>query len=110
MLEDKPLDGNLRICPKVDQEPKPASGDAKIIEKLRTMNFRCRGAGLQLDDDLAEAEKIWLIEMLERLALVFQRKLLLRHKLNHALFQGEFHAFLIDILVKGIAHFPVDIV
>ena len=53
------------------------------------MNIRNRGTGLQLNDDLAEAEKIGLIEMPERLALVFQRELLLRLELDAALLQGD---------------------
>ena len=36
------------------------------------MSIRNRGTGLQFNDDLAEAEKIGLIETPERLALVFQ--------------------------------------
>ena len=57
LLEDKSLDGNLRIRPEVDQETKPASGDAEIIEKLRSVNIRSRGADLELYDDLSETEK-----------------------------------------------------
>ena len=59
--------------PEVDQKPQPASGDPKIVEKLRAMNVRNRGTGLQLDDDLAETEKIWLIEVPERNAANLRR-------------------------------------
>ena len=40
---------------------------------------------------------------------VFQRELLLRLELDAALLQGDLHAFPIDILVKGVAHFLIDL-
>ena len=65
--------------------------------------------GFEFQYDLAEAKNIRLVGLLDWLALVVDRQLLLRLEWNAAISKLALETLLVHLFMPGVAHFLVDV-
>jgi hypothetical protein len=101
--EDDAFVLELGIVAEVDEEAKLATGRVKVIQNLGAVLVDDFRYGLEFDDDLASADQVRDLTLLEWAALVSQAKRLLCFKGNTLEHEFNFQALLIHGFEKAAA-------